>query len=85
MNMSSLVNAFGFWQAQPIENATHTYLDDIMQAFQHIQSIDKTIELWNGETGWPTDGNVMRLPHPHPTPPLTPLPPLQEDLIMALL
>ncbi|KAF1989398.1 glycoside hydrolase family 17 protein [Aulographum hederae CBS 113979] len=51
-----LVNAFGFWQGQDIDNATHTYIDDIMQAFSHIQGINKNIELWNGETGWPTDG-----------------------------
>lgn len=31
----------------------------MMQAFQRIQSISgstTTPELWNGETGWPTDG-----------------------------
>lgn len=30
-----------------------------MQAFAHIQAIagdTDSIELWNGETGWPTDG-----------------------------
>lgn len=55
----SLVNAFGFWQAQDINNATHTYFDDIMQAFAHIQEKSGSTsspELWNGETGWPTDG-----------------------------
>ncbi|KAF2094809.1 family 17 glycosyl hydrolase [Rhizodiscina lignyota] len=56
-----LVNAFGYWQAQPIDNATHTYFDDMMQAFTHIQSVagsTSSIELWNGETGWPTDGGT---------------------------
>lgn len=55
-----MVNAFAFWQAQGLDNATKTYFDDIMQAFGHIQSVaggvDKAPELWNGETGWPTDG-----------------------------
>jgi glucan 1,3-beta-glucosidase len=52
-----LVNAFGFWQAQDISNASHQYFDDMMQAYQHIQSVagGNKIELWNGETGWPTD------------------------------
>jgi len=30
-----------------------------MQAFNHIQTVSgstQTPELWNGETGWPTDG-----------------------------
>ncbi|KAK5015709.1 glycoside hydrolase 3 protein [Cryomyces antarcticus] len=54
-----LVNAFGFWQGQEIGNATATYFDDIQQAFGHVQSVSgstSSIELWNGETGWPTDG-----------------------------
>jgi len=53
-----LVNAFGYWQGQDISNATHQYFDDLMQAFQHIQQISggNKIELWNGETGWPSDG-----------------------------
>lgn len=54
-----LVNAFAFWQRQEIGNATATYLDDLAQAFTHIQ--DKSgsltdIELWNGETGWSGTG-----------------------------
>ena len=54
-----LVNAFGFWQGQEISNASATYFDDIFQAFNHIQELsgsDTKPELWNGETGWPTDG-----------------------------
>jgi glucan 1,3-beta-glucosidase len=54
-----LCNAFSYWQGQDISNATGSYFDDIMQAFGHIQSVagstDK-IELWTGETGWPTAG-----------------------------
>lgn len=55
-----LVNAFGFWQGQAIENATHTYFDDIMQAFSHIEKVagNKNIVLWTGETGWPTSTAV---------------------------
>ena len=53
------MNAFGYWQGQLISNATATYLDDLQQAFGHIQDVagsTTSIELWNGETGWPTDG-----------------------------
>ena len=53
------MNAFAYWQGQNIDNATATYFDDIMQAFQRIQSTAGSTtspELWNGETGWPTDG-----------------------------
>jgi len=55
-----LVNAFGFWQGQDIKNATHTYFDDIMQAYTHIGSVNpgNKIELWNGDTGWPTEAAV---------------------------
>lgn len=54
-----LVNAFGYWQSQDISNASATYLDDLQQAIGHIQSISKSTtkpKIWNGETGWPTDG-----------------------------
>lgn len=59
-----LINAFGFWQGQEIKNASHTYFDDLMQAYQRIQDISGStdaIELWNGETGWPTDGELTTL------------------------
>ncbi|KAL9585198.1 MAG: hypothetical protein Q9212_001663 [Teloschistes hypoglaucus] len=52
-----LVNAFGYWQGQKINNATATYLDDLQQAMGHIQKLAglNTVEIWNGETGWPGD------------------------------
>lgn len=59
-----LVNAFGFWQGQEIANASHQYFDDLMQAYQHIQDISgstDSIEVWNGETGWPTNGECRSL------------------------
>jgi len=53
------VNAFGYWQKQVITNASATYLDDLQQAFNEIQvTANHPIELWNGETGWPTTGTV---------------------------
>lgn len=61
-NLQRLVNAFAFWQGQEIGNATATYLDDLMQAFtriQHISGSTDAIELWNGETGWPTTGLTL--------------------------
>ncbi|KAL8851259.1 MAG: hypothetical protein Q9221_003789 [Calogaya cf. arnoldii] len=53
-----LVNAFGYWQGQDIKNATVTYLDDLQQAIGHIQDLAglNTVEIMNGETGWPSDG-----------------------------
>ncbi|KAL8945424.1 MAG: hypothetical protein Q9211_000058 [Gyalolechia sp. 1 TL-2023] len=53
-----MVNAFGYWQQQDINNATATYLDDLQQAIGHVQNLVglNTIEIWNGETGWPGDG-----------------------------
>jgi glucan 1,3-beta-glucosidase len=52
-----LVNAFGFWQGSAINKATNTYFDDITQAFTHIENVAGglgKIEMWTGETGWPT-------------------------------
>ena len=60
-----LVNAFGYWQSQDISNASATYLDDLQQAYGHIQATagsTTSIELWNGETGWPTDGMLNKEP-----------------------
>ena len=56
LTFSRLVNAFAFWQAQDISNATATYFDDIMQATAHIQSVAGSVDavhVMNGETGWP--------------------------------
>lgn len=54
-----LANAFSYWQAQPIDNGTATYFDDVMQALAHIQDVSGSVDavhVMNGETGWPTDG-----------------------------
>lgn len=60
-----MVNAFAYWQGQQVSNATVTYLDDLQQAFGHIQelagSVD-AVEIWNGESGWPTDGEHESVP-----------------------
>ncbi|KAF9740958.1 hypothetical protein PMIN06_011607 [Paraphaeosphaeria minitans] len=52
-----MINAFAFWQGAAGDNATHVYLNDMFQAISHIEGkvggSDK-IEIWNGETGWPT-------------------------------
>ena len=60
----SMANAFSYWQGQQTSNASHSYLDDLYQAFGHIQNRAGTtdIEIWNGETGWPTDGKGIPLP-----------------------
>jgi glucan 1,3-beta-glucosidase len=62
-----LCNAFSYWQGQDINNATGSFFDDIMQAFGHIQSVSGStdkIELWVGETGWPSDGTTYENAHP---------------------
>lgn len=50
-----LCNAFSYWQGQELTNATHSFFDDIMQAFGHIQDVAGSAsggpELWVGETG----------------------------------
>ncbi|KAI9708988.1 MAG: hypothetical protein M1812_007801 [Candelaria pacifica] len=51
-----LVNAFPYWQGQEISNASHTLLDDLGQAFGLIQSSKPDMEIWVGETGWPSAG-----------------------------
>ena len=55
-----MANGFSFWQAQTTSDASHSYLDDMFQAFVHIQNVagNTDIELWNGETGWPSDGGT---------------------------
>ena len=53
----SLCNAFSYWQAQVIGNATATYFDDMAQAIGHIQQVAGSIDavhVMTGETGWPT-------------------------------
>ncbi|PGH01347.1 glucan 1,3-beta-glucosidase [Blastomyces parvus] len=55
-----LVNAFAFWQAQDVQNATATLFDDMARAMSHIQKVAgsraKNIYIATGETGWPSDG-----------------------------
>jgi len=54
-----MVNAFGYWQGQQINNASAQFFDDIMQAFGRIQEVSGGLdspELWVGETGWPGTG-----------------------------
>lgn len=51
-------NAFSYWQGQTMANSSHSFVDDIMQALQVIQSTKGStdISFWIGETGWPTSG-----------------------------
>ena len=55
-----MANAFSYWQGDNVgSGAEFTYFDDIQQALGHIQQVAgslDSIEFWNGETGWPTDG-----------------------------
>lgn len=59
--MCSLANGFAYWQGKSGDDAVHTYFDDMAQALQRVQQINgslSSIEFWNGETGWPTDGGT---------------------------
>lgn len=51
-------NAFSYWQGQVMNNASYSFVDDIMQALQVIQTTKGTtnIDFWVGETGWATGG-----------------------------
>lgn len=51
-------NAFSYWQGQTNENASYSFLDDIMQSLQVIQTAKGSTDItfWVGETGWPSDG-----------------------------
>lgn len=51
-------NAFSYWQGQTRDNASYSFVDDIMQALQTIQTAKGSTDLdfWVGETGWPTEG-----------------------------
>ncbi|KAI1937136.1 glycoside hydrolase 3 protein [Ophidiomyces ophidiicola] len=57
-----LVNAFSYWQGQPITNASATLFDDMMQATAHIQKLAgqraDNIYIAVGETGWPSAGGT---------------------------
>ena len=57
-----MANAFAYWQGQNVgSGAEYTYFDDVQQALGHIQEVAgslDSIEFWNGETGWPTDGGT---------------------------
>lgn len=51
-------NAFSYWQGQAMNNASFSFVDDIMQAMQVIQTVkgSDNLDFWVGETGWPTGG-----------------------------
>lgn len=59
-------NAFSYWQGQTLLNASYSFLDDIMQALQVIQTAKGStdIEFWVGETGWPTEGTSYESAEP---------------------
>lgn len=61
-----LANAFSYWQGQTQANASYSFLDDIMQALQTVQTIKGStdIQFWVGETGWPTSGSNFGVSEP---------------------
>lgn len=60
-----LTNAFSYWQGQTMANASYSYVDDIMQSMQQIQAVKGAdIDIWVGETGWPTSGSNFENAYP---------------------
>lgn len=57
-----LANAFSYWQAQKMDNATRSFYDDIMQALTRIQDLkgSNDFEFWVGETNWPSQGAAFK-------------------------
>ncbi|KAL9094306.1 MAG: hypothetical protein Q9165_003446 [Trypethelium subeluteriae] len=59
-----LINAFAYWQGETVDQATgshNVYFQDLSQAISHVQQLagsTSSIEIWNGETGWPTTGGT---------------------------
>jgi glucan 1,3-beta-glucosidase len=50
-------NAYSYWQGQTMQNASFSFIDDIMQALQVIQTAKGAeMPFYIGETGWPTAG-----------------------------
>lgn len=61
-----MANAYSFWQGQTIANSSHSFMDDIMQVLQVIQTAKGStdVNFWVGETGWPTAGSDFGDAHP---------------------
>ncbi|GMM33412.1 glucan 1,3-beta-glucosidase [Saccharomycopsis crataegensis] len=61
------VNAFSYWQGQTMANSSYSFIDDIMQALQVIQTTKGTTDLtfWVGETGWATQGSAYESATPN--------------------
>lgn len=57
-----LVNAFAYWQGAAIDGAVSVFEDDIAQAFARIRQAagNRDVELWVGETGWPSEGTTYQ-------------------------
>lgn len=61
-----LVNAFAYWQGATIDAAVGVFNSDISQAFSRVNAArgGKAVELWVGETGWPSAGTTYQNAHP---------------------
>lgn len=61
-----LVNAFAYWQGATINSAVSIFNNDIAQASARVKSARgrKPVELWVGETGWPTAGTKYQNARP---------------------
>ncbi|EMR10901.2 hypothetical protein PNEG_01047 [Pneumocystis murina B123] len=52
----AFVNSFPYWQGYAIEHSVYSFFADISNTINVIRSMNYNIEVWIGETGWPTDG-----------------------------
>ncbi|AMD21974.1 HFR119Wp [Eremothecium sinecaudum] len=59
-------NAFAYWEGREMHNSSYTFIDDIMQALQTIQTTKGTTDItfFVGETGWATEGGNFGQSYP---------------------
>ncbi|KAG4305159.1 hypothetical protein PORY_001329 [Pneumocystis oryctolagi] len=52
------INTFPYWQGVSIEDSFSTFIYSVSRAIEVIRIVKHNMEVWVGETGWPTDGDV---------------------------
>lgn len=61
-----LVNAFAYWQGASIDSSIGVFNNDIAQALARVNAArgGKGVEMWVGETGWPSAGTTYENARP---------------------
>ncbi|KAG5517889.1 hypothetical protein PMAC_000344 [Pneumocystis sp. 'macacae'] len=52
------VNLFPYWQGVTINDSPATFFNGVSRAMEVTRIIKNTLEVWIGETGWPTGGTT---------------------------